>query len=140
MKTGHIVGLIANIREKTNRFIIQELRKRDIEGLGPSHGDILINLYQHDGLPMAELAKKIHRDKSTITTLVDKLAAAGYVKRVKDPNDRRITYICLTEKGKALKTGFYEISQELLERIYTGFSDLEKELVVRLLERMLKNW
>ena len=85
-------------------------------------------------------AKKIHRDKSTVTTLVGKLAASGYVKRVKNLKDRRITYIYLSEKGKALQPDFYEISQKFIEQIYKGFSELEQEMVVRLLERMLENW
>lgn len=140
METNHIVGLIANIREKAHRFIIQELRAHNIEGLVPSHGAILAQLYhQEERIPMAELAKRIDRDKSTVTILVDKLVAVGYVQKVKDPNDKRMTYIVLTEQGQAIKPVILAISRKMLTQLYAGFSDLEKEILVRLLERMLQN-
>ncbi|GAK58530.1 transcriptional regulator, MarR family [Candidatus Vecturithrix granuli] len=140
MKTNHIVGLIANIREKAHHFIIQELKAHNIEGLVPSHGAILSQLYhQEEKIPMAELAKRIDRDKSTVTTLVDKLVEVGYVRKVKEPNDRRMTYIVLTEQGQSIKPVIQAISHKMLAQLYAGFSDLEKEMLVRLLERMLQN-
>lgn len=132
--------LISEIREKANTFLSQELRRRQIEGLVPSHGAILANLYQHDGVPMAELANRIRRDKSTVTTLVDKLAALEYVVKTKDPLDQRITRIYLTDRGKVLQPEFEEISRQLLTKIYRGFSELEQEMLVRLLEQVLQNF
>ncbi len=139
IKTNHIVGLIANIREKAHHFIIQELKAHNIEGLVPSHGAILSQLYHQEKMPMAELAKRIERDKSTVTTLVDKLVEVGYVRKVKESNDRRMTYIVLTEQGQTIKPVIQAISCKMLTQLYAGFSDLEKEMLVRLLERMLQN-
>jgi DNA-binding MarR family transcriptional regulator len=140
MNTDRIIALISTIREKSHRFIIQELRKRQIRGIVPSHGAILAALYKQDTLPMAELAQIINRDKSTVTTLVEKLVGLGYVKKVQSLHDKRVTQVCLTEKGKSLKPALDEISREMLDTLYHGFSDLEREMVVRLLERMLSNW
>ena len=39
---------IAKIHEYADRFIIQELKKNNITGLVPSHGEILLWLYQND--------------------------------------------------------------------------------------------
>lgn len=139
LKPEEIIGLVAVIREKANRRITQELKSAGIEGLAPSHGAILGMLYWHGTVSMTEMAKRIHRDNSTVTTLIEKLVVLGYVKKAKDPNDRRITNVCLTEKGRALQPVFERISQKLLERLYQGFSELEKEMLVRLLERVLKN-
>lgn len=139
MKPEEIIGLVSTIREKANRRIIQDLKREGIEGLAPSHGAILGMLYRHGTVPMTELAKRIHRDNSTVTTLIEKLAALGYVSKAKDPNDRRITNICLTDKGKVFQPRFEAISRTLLARLYQGFSELEQDMLVRLLERMLKN-
>jgi DNA-binding MarR family transcriptional regulator len=140
MKTDHIIALIGSIREKAYRFITHELVVREITGLAPSHGAILSVLFQCDTLPMTELAKRIDRDKSTVTALVKKLANHGYVVRKKDPDDGRMTYISLTEKGVALQSEFEEISEALLGIVYKDFSTQEKEAVIRYLERMLENW
>ena len=64
---------IAKIHEYADRFIIQELKKNNITGLVPSHGEILLWLYQNDKMTMKNIADKIHRSKSTVTVLVNKL-------------------------------------------------------------------
>jgi DNA-binding MarR family transcriptional regulator len=140
MNTRHLIALISRIRENANKFLLNELKQRGVEGLAPSHGDILTTLYHHETVTMAELAERIHRDKSTVTVLVEKLVKSGYVKKIKSPADRRITNICLTEAGKALEPVFEEISEKLIHTAYQGFSAFEQEILIRLLERIQQNW
>ena len=139
MKTNHIVSLISKIRSKANRIIISELHARNIKGLSPSHGEIIFFLFQSGSASMMELAKKIDRDKSTITALVKKLVAMGYMETVKDKKDSRVTLVTLTKKGWQLKPDFDEISNILLERTYGNCSSREKEVIVSGLEKLLRN-
>ena len=69
----NLLALVSKIHEKGNRFIIEELKKNGAEGLVPSHGDILVCLYQNDKMTMKEIADKINRTRPTVTVLVDKL-------------------------------------------------------------------
>ncbi len=89
---------------------------------------------------MGELARLIDRDKSTVTSLVEKLAGLGYVKRERDAVDRRVTKIRLTEKGRLLEPDFADISRSLLSKAYVGFSDKEMEVIVELLTRVNNNF
>ena len=139
MKTDHVIVLISTIRDKANKLIDKELRSRNISGLAPSHGAILFELFRSETVSMMEIAKRINRDKSTVTALVKKLIDLGYVERVKDPNDSRVTLVELTKKGRELKPDFDEISKILLERIYKSHSTQEKEGIIRGLERLLNN-
>jgi MarR family transcriptional regulator, organic hydroperoxide resistance regulator len=139
VETNHIVSLISKIRSKANKIIVRELRARDIKGLSPSHGDILFCLFQSGSSSMMELAKKIDRDKSTLTALVKKLVAMGYIETVKDKKDSRVTLVTLTKKGRQLKPDFDEISKILLERTYGNCSSREKEVIVVGLEKLLRN-
>jgi Mn-dependent DtxR family transcriptional regulator len=84
---------------------------------------------------MGEIARKIDRDKSTVTSLVRKLAELGYVRSGPSPSDSRMTMVMLTEKGGALENDFKEVSAMLKETIYRGGSLLEKEILARLLTR-----
>lgn len=77
---------------------------------------------------MTEIADTIHRERSTVTTLVSKLIKLGYISNKKDSNDSRSSIIYLTEKGHGLKTGFEEILQNLYEREYEGISSEENLL------------
>ena len=50
-----------------------------------------------------------------------------------------VTLVRLTEKGKSLENDFMNISKDLISRVYDGFSDLEKEILVKLLARIKDN-
>jgi MarR family transcriptional regulator, organic hydroperoxide resistance regulator len=139
METNHIVSLISKIRSKANRIIIRELRDRNIKGLSPSHGDIMFFLFQSGSASMMELAKRIDRDKSTLTALVKKLITMGYIETTRDKKDSRVTLVTLTEKGWQLKPDFDEISETLLKRAYGNCSTREKEVIVGGLEKLFSN-
>ncbi|NNG02398.1 MAG: MarR family transcriptional regulator [Desulfobacteraceae bacterium] len=140
MKTDHIIALIGNIRAKAHNFIIEELNKRGLSGLVPSHGAILNLLFKEDCISMREAARRIERSKSTVTVLVNKLVDAGYIDKRQSPNDRRITLIGLTRKGRDLETDFNAISRLVLDRTYKSLSEHEKASVVRGLEKIRNNW
>jgi DNA-binding MarR family transcriptional regulator len=97
-------------------------------------------LYKKPRLTMAEIAAKIGRDKSTVTALVDKLVRLGYVTKEKDTEDSRVVYVTLTHKGDELKPVFDAISKEVLDVLYLGISEKEKEDLIRILNKILYNF
>ena len=70
---------------------------------------------------MRQIAQIIKRNKSTVTALVNKLAALGYLERRKADADDRVTPITLTEKGKAREATFICISKKLSTRLIMAF-------------------
>lgn len=140
MIKGNAASLISHIRDAVNKLIISELEKHGVEGIVPSHGDILLCLYKHDHVTMKDLAEHIHRTKPTVTVLVNKLVACGYVIREKDVNDNRITYIQLTQRGMELQPIFQEVSNRIREMMYGGLSEAEGELLENLLEKVLQRF
>lgn len=140
MKKRDIISLISTIREMSNRFIIGEMGEYGLKGLSTSHGDILYALFSREAMTMKEISEKIQRDKSTVTALIDKLSALGYVTREKDAEDSRITLIRLTENGKALKPVFEEISHKLINKVYEGVEEEEKEVLLDILQRIRDNF
>lgn len=134
------VFLISRIRESANNFIINELKKAGIKGIAPSHGDIMAALYKEDKIPMNLLAKKIRRTKATLTVLADKLVALGLIEKEKSESDNRITYVKLTPEGLKFRETFENISKELNNLAYKGFSETEAEIAEKLLEKMEQNF
>jgi DNA-binding MarR family transcriptional regulator len=139
MNTGDVISLISKIRQKANGFILTELSDRGIDGIVVSHGDIIDALFQRQRMTMAEIAKKIARDKSTVTALVNKLVALGYVTRERDTEDTRVVYVTLTPKGQELKPVFREISEKVLETLYRDIPMEEREELIRILLKLEKN-
>lgn len=140
MKLDNSIYLIGRIRESAQVFLLKELEVLGFTGIAPSHGDILVALFQFKELTMTEIANQIHRDRSTVTTLVNKLYKFGYVALAKDPNDARSTIVSLTKKGEDLEPGFHEISQKLHDIVYNGINEKEKETFQRVLKRIYDNF
>ena len=140
MNTDKSIYTIGRIREKANIFLLKELAQIGFKDIAPSHGDILVTLFQHHELPMTEIANRIHRDRSTVTTLVNKLMKLGYISSKKDSYDNRSTIVFLTEKGKALEPYFEKISQKLYETEYKGISEQEKQIFQSVLEKICENF
>ena len=53
-----------------------------------------------DSLPLSQLAQRIQCVRSNITQLVDRLEADGLVRRLDDPDDRRVVRAALTQAGR----------------------------------------
>lgn len=116
---------MSRIKEKADRLIVRELVARGIEGIVPSHGEILVRLFDGQENTMKDLAENIHRTKPTVTILVDKLVGHGYVIKEKSVADNRVTFIKLTDKGRALEPAFREISAKLNELVYSAMTAQE---------------
>lgn len=140
METRDAVSLIAKIREKANRFIVDEMAKHSMDGIATSHGDIIYALLGKTRLTMAEIAKKIGKDKSTVTALVDKLVRLGYVTKERHTDDSRVVFVSLTQKGQELRPVFESISNDMLNVFYLGITDQEKEELMRILMKIYHNF
>lgn len=135
------ISMISQIRNEYTNFIESELKDRGIEGLVVSHGNILDILYNNNGrLTMKEISEGINRSKSTVTQLVDKLLAYGYVTKEADSTDKRISYIVLTESGMGIKKDFKEISDRVIQEFFQGFTEEEAETLLILLDRVIHNY
>jgi DNA-binding MarR family transcriptional regulator len=138
---NYIIGNISTTRKKYQKFLENELKEHDIDNIVPSHGSILSVLYKNNGrLTMKEIASLIRRDKSTVTSLCNKLVSFGYIKKEKCEQDRRVTYITLTQKGIDIKPEFEEISKKLIDTAYKGFTQEEEETFIYLLNKISKNF
>lgn len=140
MHSDNSIKLISLIRQRANKFLLEKLEKIGLTNIAPSHGDIFFTLFKNDHLTKTELATKINRDRSTVTTLVNKLIKLGFIAEKENPEDKRSTIIYLTEKGKDLEEDFIRISQELYQIEYQGISDKEKKMFLRILNNIYQNF
>jgi DNA-binding MarR family transcriptional regulator len=70
-------------------------------GLSLRWYDVLLHLHAVPGrrLSMRELGDAVVISKSGLTGVVDRMARAGLVERIADPDDRRVTLVTLTPLG-----------------------------------------
>lgn len=141
MNDKYIIYFISRTKANMIKFIENRLKSNELNDLIPTHGNILTALYESDGrLTMKEIAKKIGKDKSTVTALVNKLIGLGYIKKDKCDIDKRVTYISLTDKAIDIKDKFDFISSQVKETAYKDFTEEEKKEFLRLLRKLSKNF
>lgn len=141
MDDKYIIYFISRTKQKMIKFIEQKLEEKGIDDLIASHGNILTALYENDGkLTMSQIAKKIGKDKSTVTPLIDKLLKLGYINKVRSEDDKRVTFIILTQKGVQLESEFNSITSQVHETAYKGFTPEEKKVFLQLLKKLNKNF
>lgn len=139
MKIDNTLKLISSLREEINKSLVSEMNKVGIEGLVPSHGDILSKLFQNGEMPKSQIAESIKKDKSTVTTLINKLIKYGYVQTRKNPEDSRSILVSMTEKGLGLRPEVTVISERIFESLFTDINDDEREAFRNTLMKMIQN-
>jgi DNA-binding MarR family transcriptional regulator len=131
-----VISVMSKKLRAAYTVIRSELQSRGLHGLDISHGDILFALMNHGPQPMSELSRRIDRDKSTLTSLVAKLERRGFIRRTRDPEDKRSAIIGLTGKGEELKPGFNEISEFVLNRFWNVIPQHDREIFMDILCRI----
>lgn len=71
--------------------------------LTPEMIQALYTLRKKDDVNQQELAKLLHKDKASMTNLLDNLTKRGLVVRNENPEDRRNKIITLTKEGLKLQ-------------------------------------
>jgi MarR family transcriptional regulator, organic hydroperoxide resistance regulator len=77
---------------------------------------VLSTLWEQDGLAVSAIADRLSLESSTITPLVKRLEAAGFLTRKRNARDERQVLVSLTVKGRSLELKTACLTDKLLER------------------------
>jgi MarR family transcriptional regulator, organic hydroperoxide resistance regulator len=104
--------------------------------LTPVQAMVLSFLGQEDTITASELGRRTYLDSATLTGILDRLEAAGWLKRQRHPDDRRAIHICLTEPGKSLANKVSKEAAAANDTFLSSLSLLEKEMLFGLLKKV----
>ncbi|MBN9016197.1 MAG: winged helix-turn-helix transcriptional regulator [Rhizobiales bacterium] len=96
-------------------------------GLHPGQESVLKALAEQDGLTMSQLAQTLAVQPPTVTKMVSRLAAQGYVERRASKGDGRQAHVFLTEQGR-----------DTIADVDRGWKRLEKEALAGIDEKDVK--
>lgn len=90
-----------------------------LEPMGLTHPQylVMLALWEEEPLRVADLARLLELDPGTLSPLLKRLEAAGYLRRERDPRDERALAVVLTEKGRALRDDAEAIPPAIVERL-----------------------
>lgn len=81
---------------------------------------VLISFTRRGALPMGKIGERLQVHPTSVTNAIDRLEAAGLVRRIPHPTDRRATLAEITEAGRERALS----ATEDLEAIRYGMEDL----------------
>jgi DNA-binding MarR family transcriptional regulator len=114
--------LISGIYIKSRRLAEESLKPLNVTW--PQFG-ALTQLVRGDGITQRELSERLEADATTTMVLCDSLEKKGWLNRVKDPSDRRVNRLVLTDEGREAFEKAYPIMLSGYKLFTEGIS-LEK--------------
>ncbi|MER7420018.1 MarR family transcriptional regulator [Micromonospora peucetia] len=90
-----------------------------LEPMGLTHPQylVMLALWQHAPLSVRDLSRLLQLDPGTLSPLLKRLEAAGYVRRERDSADERSLAVTLTAAGEALRERAEQIPPAIVERL-----------------------
>ena len=76
-----------------------------LSGIGLTYPQYLVMmvLWEQDAQPVNDIAKKLYLETNTVTPLLKRMEAEGFVERSRSKADARQVIVSLTEKGRKLE-------------------------------------
>jgi DNA-binding MarR family transcriptional regulator len=98
-------------KELNRRYQFRDWNQICCYGITISQSHILDVLAEEGDLTMQQVAGRMFKSVSTMTRVVAQLVRRGYVRRHRDPEDRRVVHVSITPQGKAIVAA---ISRDLI--------------------------
>jgi DNA-binding MarR family transcriptional regulator len=121
---------ILRATEQNSRKVVHDA------GLTPSQLLVLQILARARRAVVGEIAKAVTLSQATVSSLVDKLAARGLVRRQRGENDRRLVWVEITEAGDAVLGRAPDLLQDIFRTRFASLPDWEQAYIVGALERV----
>lgn len=97
---------------------------------------ILQLLDEESGWRLTDISSRLLLDKSTVTRIIDRLAAAQLVRRTADATDRRAQRVVLTAQGLAQRNQAYAAHAESIDRRMRALDAGEQHRLSALLDKL----
>jgi MarR family transcriptional regulator, organic hydroperoxide resistance regulator len=108
-------------------------------GLHVGQEMVLLEPWQDDGLRGGELAERLGVEPPTITKMLRRLEACGFVERRADPEDARSLRVYLTRQGRALEEPVLGCWERAEQTVLAGMNARDRQTFRRLLDRVKSN-
>ncbi|MYT32179.1 MULTISPECIES: MarR family transcriptional regulator [unclassified Streptomyces] len=122
--------------------VAKQVRARQAErfapfGITPAQARVL-GLLARSGTPprMTELAERLGVVPRAVTPLIDALEAAGLVRRLADPDNRRSTLVELTDQGSDMRRSLHAERVRVVEDVFAPLTPRQRATLLDLLGRL----
>jgi DNA-binding MarR family transcriptional regulator len=97
-------------------------------------GQLLAFVSARDGVPVTAIVRLLGVPKSTVTSLLQRLEAAGLARRGDNPDDARSWLVFPTAKGRRIGTAARERVLDLERRVQARISEADMRALARIVD------
>jgi MarR family transcriptional regulator, organic hydroperoxide resistance regulator len=101
--------------------------------------NLLLQLWEEDGLPQAELTRRLGIEPASVSKGIERMENAGFIQRRPSPDDARANGIFLTDLGRSLQEPVNRAWFEVEEKLLANMTHEERLLLRRLVLQMREN-
>ena len=135
---GRLFEKLQKIDKMYRRYYQYELGEYDF-----TPNEVSVLLFLHNNAPELDTASDIVRckgiSKGLVARSVESLCRNGYLEAVRDPGDRRIVHLKLSEKCRPIEERIRERQDELAKRIEKGLAKDALAITSETLDQLLVN-
>jgi DNA-binding MarR family transcriptional regulator len=115
------------------RFWAQKVAELQLTAV---QGMVIRFLYDEDRIASSDLGKRINIDSATLTGILDRLEAGGFIERRQNADDRRCIQIHLTGKGRMTGEKVAQLMDEANVEFLRGYNECEVVALRSLLNKI----
>ncbi|MCE7886618.1 MAG: MarR family transcriptional regulator [Alphaproteobacteria bacterium PRO2] len=130
---GFVLNDVARLMRRNFNRRVQELE------LTQTQWQALAQISRNQGMRQSQLADILEVQPISVGRLIDRMEAAGWVKRRPDPADRRAINLFLTDKAEPILAKMQKHGLALRMQALSGIPEEERDIVLRSLLIMRKN-
>lgn len=131
--------LVAKAHQIGGRVFARLLKEAGGTDINPAQGRILFALWRSEGMSVTALSKETALEPSTLTSMLDRLEAAGFARRAPSPADRRALIVECTEAGRALERKYSAASEKMSSIFYGRLGSAEIAAFEAILGKIVDN-
>ncbi|MCL1991230.1 MAG: MarR family transcriptional regulator [Defluviitaleaceae bacterium] len=111
---------------------VAKVAETDIKryGLNITEFAVLELLYHKGDIPIQKLASKMILASGSMTYVVDKLLSKGFITKETCEKDRRVTYACISPRGKEKIATVFPSHQLAIAELFTHLTASQKEALI----------
>ncbi|PKL57560.1 MAG: MarR family transcriptional regulator [Methanomicrobiales archaeon HGW-Methanomicrobiales-2] len=91
---------------------------------------------EHHDVTFSRLAEITRNSKPTITEMINRFVRMECAYRQKSPDDGRIVYIHLTEKGRMMANAEQNALNRMIEKMVRALDEKEVDLLIEILKKV----
>lgn len=135
----HILTEFEELYLNFQRKIGSAWHKKMEQQVSGSQCAILFQLIAKGPQKFSVLAENLSITPGAVTSLSDKLILAGYAKRNRAEEDRRVIYLEITDAGREMVANLKKDIKEIISSFFEGVSDEDLTHLTRIYKQILKN-